>query len=47
MIEKIKESGYEIKGDLYIENVSIFEEEEEKQNQMRILKIPVKPLTSE
>lgn len=47
MIEKIKESGYEVKGDLYIENVSIFEEEEEKQNQMRILKIPVKPLTSE
>lgn len=47
MLEKIKESGYEIKGDLYIENISIFEEEEEKQNQMRILKIPVKLLTSE
>ena len=47
MIQKIKENGYEIKGDLYIENVSVFEEDEEKQNKMRILKIPVKPLTSE
>lgn len=47
MVEKIENHGYEIIGDLYIENVSIFEKTEERKNQMRILKIPVKLLTSE
>lgn len=45
MYQKIKESNYKINGDLYIENLSIFDED--KKNEMRILKIPVKVLTSE
>lgn len=45
MISKIKEAGYKMNGDLYIENLSIFNED--KQNDIKILKIPVKVLTSE
>ena len=45
LMEKIKENGYEISGDLFIENISLFEEENEPE--MRVLKIPIKSLTSE
>lgn len=45
LMDKIKENGYEAAGDLFIENISIFEEENEPE--MIILKIPIKPLTSE
>ena len=44
-INRIKRSGYEIVGDLFIEELSLFAEENEQE--VKILKIPIKLLTSE
>lgn len=45
--EKIKENGYKTEGDMFIENVSIFDRTAEEEDEIIILKIMVKSLTSE
>lgn len=45
-LNKIEASNYEINGDIFIEDVSLFAEKE-NELEVRILKIPIKPLTSE
>ena len=45
-LNKIKNSGYKIAGDLFVEEISLFAEKENEE-EVRILKILIKPLTSE
>lgn len=45
-LNKIKINNYRINGDIFIEDVSLFAEEQ-NELEVRILKIPIKPLTSE
>lgn len=46
LYEKIKENGYEAKGDVFIENVFLFNETNEPKPKIKILKILVNSLTS-
>lgn len=45
--DKIKENGFEMYGDMFIENVSIFDRTTEEESEIIILKIMVNILTSE
>lgn len=46
-LNKIKENGYKTEGEMFIENVSVFDKTSKEETEIIILKIMVKSLTSE